>query len=122
MGVGVGMQGLPQARAGGPRSVGRELLGFSVHRRSLSHLNLAPQIHTLGRRDWAWQTRRVACWLKTPYLVGPSSLSLRGPLAWVVTYQWGCRVEGAVCSLSLGAEASWSPAPGPPGPSVTHPL
>lgn len=56
MGVGVGMQGLAQARAGGPRSVGRELLGFSVHTRSLSHLNLAPQIHTLGRRAWAWQT------------------------------------------------------------------
>lgn len=37
-----------------------------------------------------------------------------------VTYQWGCRVEGAVCSLSLGL-GFLVPGPGPPGPSVTHP-
>ena len=28
-----------------------------------------------------------------------------------MTYQWEHRVEGAVCSLPLGAEASWSPGP-----------
>ena len=89
--------GSSQARAGGHRSVGKELLGFSVHTRSLSHLNLAPQIHTLGRRDWAWQTG-LSCVLAKDHL---SCWTIFPLPAWAPSMGWDLSVgpQGGRCCL-----------------------
>lgn len=88
-GVGAGRA---RARAGGPRPAGRGLLGFSVHTRHLSHLNLAPQTHAaLGRRAWAWQA-------------GLSHVLAKVPLPCWATFPLPAWAPGMACDSPVGPQ------------------